>query len=285
MTLNLKMLALAAMLTAVQADASPVTYEFVTGPVNSAPPWAPEITPGSTVSGTFEYDPGAPLTGPGTLPGTLLYRGASSALAGSVQGLAFSDPAGAAVVGDEQTGTPPGTSGVDLLTLLADTRGSCDPCDFQGFVLGDYQLVNVRLFWLEGAVGAPDFLSNSDLPTLLPEFPGRLALDFISTTGEGPTLFVFFDGLLVQPVSVPDPATLLEQLGNDVEGVGPGQSLAAKVANAQTYYAVPDTQATCALMNAFANEVDAQRGKQLAPELASQLTADAEAIMTAIGCD
>lgn len=38
-------------------------------------------------------------------------------------------------------------------------------------------------------------------------------------------------------------------------------------------------------MNAFANAVDAQRGKKLAPELASQLTADAEAIMTAIGFD
>jgi hypothetical protein len=285
MTRVLKVIALAALLTAVQAEAGSIAYEYVTGPVSQSSQGAPVFEPGTTVSGTFKYDPGAILHGPGAVPGTLLYPGALSELLGSVQGFAFSDPSGVAVVGDEQTGTPPGTSGADLLSLVPDLRGSCAPCDFEGFVLGDYRLVNVRLFWLEGQAGAPDFLTSSDLPTALPEFPGRLALDFIPTTGVGPTLFVFFENLLVRPVSVPDPGTLLQQLGAEVEGVGPGRSLTAKVANAQTYYAVPDVPATCAVLTGFVHEVDAQRGKHVALDLASALTADAQVIMTAIGCN
>jgi hypothetical protein len=285
MTLGLKMLALAVLLTAVQAEAGQTTYEFAAGPVVATSSTIPGLAPGSSVSGTFKYDPAVALTGAGTLPGTLIYRGALSELLGSVQELAFSDPSGTAVVGNEQTGTPPGTSGADLLSLVADIRGNCDPCDMEGFVLGDYQLVNVRMFWIEGTLGAPDFLTNSGLPTLLPEFPGRLALDFVSTTGGTPNVTVFFENFLVQPVSVPDPGTLLQQLSADVAGVGPGESLTAKVSDAQTYYAVPDVQATCAVLTAFVNEVDAQRGRKITPDLASQLTADAQAIMTAIECN
>jgi hypothetical protein len=43
----------------------------------------------------------------------------------------------------------------------------------------------------------------------------------------------------------------LQQLRAAVEGVGPGNSFAAKVANAQTCYAVPDAQATCAIITAI----------------------------------
>jgi hypothetical protein len=239
MTRALKVIAFTALLTAVPADAGPIAYQYVTGPVSLSSQGAPAFEPGTTVSGTFKYDPGAVPGGPGTVPGT----------------------------------------------LVPDVRGSCDPCDFQGFVLGDYHLVNVRLFWLEGLAGAPDFLASSDLPTRLPEFPGRLALDIVPATGVGPTVFVFFDNLLVQPVSAPDPGALLQQLSDRVEGVGPGKSLAAKVTIAQTYYAVPDAQATCAVLTGFINELAAQRGKHVTLDLASELTADAQVIMTAIGCD
>lgn len=83
----------------------------------------------------------------------------------------------------------------------------------------------------------------------------------------------------------PTPAILLEQLGTAVTGVGPGKSLADKIMLAQTYLAVPDVQSTCAILNAFQNQVRAQRGKKLAAETADQLTEDAQAIMDAIGCD
>ena len=87
------------------------------------------------------------------------------------------------------------------------------------------------------------------------------------------------DGWGVDQVSIghaaSDPGTLLRQLHEDVTGVGPGKSLANKVALAQTYYAVPDRQATCAVLTGFVNEVRAQRGKKIAPNLADKLTADA----------
>ena len=285
MTQGFKVLVVAALLTAVQAEAGPIAYEYVTGPVSASTPGAPGFAPETTVSGTFNYDPAAAQTEPGTVPGTFLYRGALSELLGSVQGLAFSDPSGAAVVGDEQTGTPPGTSGADLLSLIADVRGNCSPCDLQGFVVGGYQLVNVRIFWVEDGAGVPDFLTNSDLPTLLPEFPGKLALDFLPTTGTGPVLNVFFGNVRVRPITVPDPDTLLQELAVEVQGVGPGRSLAAKVTNAQTYYAVPDAQAMCAMLTDFTREVSAQRDKKITSDLATKLTADAHVIMTAIGCN
>ena len=80
------------------------------------------------------------------------------------------------------------------------------------------------------------------------------------------------------------PEALLSQLATDVAGVGPGKSLANKVALAQTYYAVPNVQATCTVLTGFVNEVRAQRGKKLTTGLADELTAEAQAIMTAIGC-
>ena len=78
---------------------------------------------------------------------------------------------------------------------------------------------------------------------------------------------------------------LLSQLATDVAGVGPGRSLADKVALAQTYYAAPNVQATCTVLTGFVNEVRAQRGKKLTTELADELTAEAQAIMTVIGCN
>lgn len=81
------------------------------------------------------------------------------------------------------------------------------------------------------------------------------------------------------------PGTLLEELGTAVTGVGPGSSLADKINLVQTYLAVPDVQSACAMLNAFQNQVRAQRGKKLTVELADELTADAEAIQAAIGCN
>jgi hypothetical protein len=86
-------------------------------------------------------------------------------------------------------------------------------------------------------------------------------------------------------ITILDPAAMLERLAGNVAGVGPGKSLADKVVLAQTYYAVPDVQATCAMLTDFNNEVRAQRGKKIAIDVADGLTADAQAIVGAIGCE
>ena len=77
----------------------------------------------------------------------------------------------------------------------------------------------------------------------------------------------------------------MEELGTVVRGVGPGKSLADKIELAQAYLAVPDVQSTCEVLNAFLNQVRAQRGKKLTSELADELTEDALVITDAIGCN
>jgi hypothetical protein len=52
-----------------------------------------------------------------------------------------------------------------------------------------------------------------------------------------------------------DPATLLQTLRSDVAGSGPAGILEWTVARAQVYYAVPDIQATCAVLRFFDYEV------------------------------
>jgi len=71
----------------------------------------------------------------------------------------------------------------------------------------------------------------------------------------------------------------------EVTGVGPGTSLADKVALAQTYFAVPDIHTTCTVLKGLVSEVQAQAGKKISSQLSIQLIADANAIETAIGCN
>jgi len=76
----------------------------------------------------------------------------------------------------------------------------------------------------------------------------------------------------------------LAGLFTKVQGIGSGKSLANTVMFAQTYYAVPDTQSTCATLTGFVNEVKAQRGKKISPLTAAQLLATAQAIDVALNC-
>lgn len=93
------------------------------------------------------------------------------------------------------------------------------------------------------------------------------------------------DGGLVTITSVTTiPAEALVALLKEVTGVGPGTSLADKVTMAQTYYAVPDIQTTCAVLTGFVNEVNAQAGKKISQQLDTKLITDAQSIEAAIGC-
>ena len=89
----------------------------------------------------------------------------------------------------------------------------------------------------------------------------------------------------VRNISTPEPAVLLEQLETTVAGFGPGSSFANKIMLAQAYLDVPDEESACSVLGAFLNQVRAQRGKKLTEEQANQFTADAVAIMDAVGCD
>jgi hypothetical protein len=91
-----------------------------------------------------------------------------------------------------------------------------------------------------------------------------------------------FDNLQINLIFTPESA--LADLLQEVTGIGPGQSLAAKIAAAQAFYAALDIQATCAMLLAFENEVGAQAGKKLEQAAATELIADERAIAAAIGC-
>jgi hypothetical protein len=112
----------------------------------------------------------------------------------------------------------------------------------------------------------------------------ELRVQMTRTARIGPTPYQYLDNISVETVL--DPGTLLQQLLNDVTDVGPGKSLAAKVGLAQTYYATPDVQATCAMLSDFQREVGAQAGKKkLTDAQAARFTSDANAIMEAIDCN
>lgn len=85
-----------------------------------------------------------------------------------------------------------------------------------------------------------------------------------------------------------DPGILLQRLADATVDIGSGKSLTKKVELAQTYYAVPDVQSTCAVLTDFADQVTSwSTGKKpkLEADQAASLTADAWAIMDAIHCD
>jgi hypothetical protein len=85
--------------------------------------------------------------------------------------------------------------------------------------------------------------------------------------------------------TAPTPSALLAALFTEVTGVGPGKSLANKVELALTYFVASDIQATCAMITAFINEVEAQAGRKIVQALDAKLIAEAHTIEAAIGCD
>lgn len=99
------------------------------------------------------------------------------------------------------------------------------------------------------------------------------------------SLFVLFQLDNVVLHASPSAGEQLQQLAIDAANAGPGKSLTDKVALAVAYYEADDLQSTCNVLQDFTNQVRALSGKKLAVAAAVALTADAQAIMTAIGCD
>jgi hypothetical protein len=84
-------------------------------------------------------------------------------------------------------------------------------------------------------------------------------------------------------VTVLGAADQLDQLASAVSGVGPGNSLAAKVSNAQADLAGADINGTLGVLNAFVHEVDAQSSKTIPASQATTLTSKAVQIEHVLG--
>ena len=76
----------------------------------------------------------------------------------------------------------------------------------------------------------------------------------------------------------------LAHLARAVKGVGPGTSLAAKVADARSYLASGNVADTCGTLGAFVREVKAQSGKTIPSAAAQDLIADAQRIRAVLAC-
>jgi hypothetical protein len=84
-------------------------------------------------------------------------------------------------------------------------------------------------------------------------------------------------------VHVRGAAEQLARLADAVVGVGPGTSLADKVAQARVALASGNRAETGSILRAFANQVTAQNGKTIVVATAATLTATAARIIAVLG--
>ena len=199
-------------LAAGQASAVPITYTYTTDPASQIGnvPELSALFDGLSITGTFVYDSETPLTT--TQPGGLeIYVGAVTGWTGTVGGNSFSDAndTSLAVSGDDTFDFGGTLNDFLLFSMGPPGSGAAD-----GFSIGGFTLDNVRMFWIENLLpGVPDFISGSGLIDPLPDFAGRMSLDFGTIERDGITLpvNVFFDNVIVTRVA--EPGSLLLLLG------------------------------------------------------------------------
>jgi hypothetical protein len=189
---------------------APVTYNFTTDPP-AFPGGCPScLFEGQTVSGSFVYDPDAAFLFINAL-GLSIYGGGISDWSMSVGDSSFSDDIGLAIVGDNNV---QGTR---------DVFGFLPGFTFNGFTKGGFELVDVRMLWLEGFPGdpdgTPDFLTNQNLLPEPPDFPGFLFLDFENPTHSGTTFTVNFQNLLA--TRAPTTVTIDIKPGSATNSINP----------------------------------------------------------------
>jgi len=85
-------------------------------------------------------------------------------------------------------------------------------------------------------------------------------------------------------VTVKGAAGQLTDLAAAVSGVGPGTSLADKVALAQDYLQRGDVPDACTVLSGFINQLQAQSGNTVPAVQARALIVDGRRITTVLGC-
>ena len=239
-----------------ESFAAPITYTFSTGPLQpfastfnldgqgaitaadlAATQSLNAMLAGTSLMGTFTYDPATPLSnilaGRGSNYVASMTNLSATLVGGSLAGdRRITDPRGQTIVNDGDlpcASCPP----LDVLQIHAEpgnrfNLGILNMDDTLGLTLGvqAYEVFNFRMFWNEfqavpEVIG--DFLNSNALPNPLPSINGRLALDIIKvpanplSTANPTQSIMFFDNLRV--TAVPEPGTLAI-LGIGLAGLG-----------------------------------------------------------------
>jgi hypothetical protein len=85
-------------------------------------------------------------------------------------------------------------------------------------------------------------------------------------------------------VNVRGAAEQLRGLLTELQPVGPGTSLADKVAHAEAAYSAGNLAGACEILRSLVNQLRAQSGKQIPADRASSFIADATRIRAVLGC-
>jgi hypothetical protein len=258
------------LLAAAMAHAQSVTYAF-TGVVTKSD-FGPDLEPGAYVTGTytFKYDGADQIIG--SVPGATI---APFAIGSS--GVPY-NPVFASVVKigkftyRSSKTAPPGdpddaseVTGNGATTLSGtEATPAFDTSSFFTVVEN-----NIESFPPYTSAGYPVTLSASQSGYGGLHF-GGLALRYEITS------------LQLSPAA--PPSTLLAELLKDVKGVGPGDSLAGKVQEAQSDYAADNIPATCNVLADFLHELNAQDGKTILLNADLLLTRKGQAIAATIRC-
>jgi hypothetical protein len=124
----------------------------------------------------------------------------------------------------------------------------------------------------------PAVACQPSLPHLFPVSPVDSVVFCSATDQAGNTAATSFT------VHIRGAAEQVAMLSAASAGLGPGNSLSAKVKQIERAIAVNDGKSACSMLNAFLNEVTAQTGKSITTVHATSLTARAGNLRSALGC-
>lgn len=164
--------------------------------------------------------------------------------------------------------------------VVGDTGNQTDPCDGQllsypvNIPVQAGDLLGVYITWLWAGV-----LSSGSYDVIHQNFGEP-------KVGQTITVNTDYTGLGIdESATLETPADLLASLDTAAQQAGgPGNSLPAKVQQAQSYLQAGDVTDTCSTLTDFINEVNAQTDKTIPADTASQLTTAAGQVQTLLSC-
>jgi hypothetical protein len=165
--------------------------------------------------------------------------------------------------------------------VVGDTGNQTDPCDGQllsypvNIPVQAGDLLGVYVTWLWAGVLSSGSEEGTHQNFGEPRVGQTITVNPPDYTGLG----------IDESATLETPADLLASLDTAAQQAGgPGNSLPAKVQQAQSYLQAGDVTDTCSTLTDFVNEVNAQTGKAIPADTAGQLTTAAGQVQNLLSC-